>query len=204
VTEETSGDADDAPATPGDGSTGTDSDDHGAVSVLVVEDEEDLADMYAAYLDDYDTEVVYGGEDALDVLDTTQYDVVLLDRRMPIVSGNEVLAYIEEQGLDCRVAMVTAVNPDFDIIDLRIDDYVVKPVTRAQLRETVARLVTLDEYNERMQRLTSKKLKRNVLQVEKTRAALQDSEEFRQLAAEIEQLETEVDSLAAELDIDDR
>jgi YesN/AraC family two-component response regulator len=100
--------------------------------------------------------------------------------------------------------MVTAVNPDFDIIDLRIDDYVVKPVTRAQLRETVARLVTLDEYNERMQRLTSKKLKRNVLQVEKTRAALQDSEEFRQLAAEIEQLETEVDSLAAELDIDDR
>jgi DNA-binding response OmpR family regulator len=207
VTEGISGDADDgteATSGGGDRSTGTGSDDPGDVSVLVVEDEPDLADMYAAYLDEYDTEVVYGGEEALDALGAGGYDLVLLDRRMPIVSGNEVLAFIEEQGLDCRVAMVTAVNPDFDIIDLRIDDYVVKPVTREKLRETVSRLVTLDEYNERMQRLTAKKLKRNVLQVEKTRAALQDSEEFRQLAAEIDQLESEVDSLAEELDLDDR
>ena len=99
--------------------------------------------------------------------------------------------------------MVTAVNPDFDIIDLRIDDYVVKPVTRAELRETVDRLLKLEEYNERMQDLTSKKLKRNVLEVEKTRAELSESDEFEQLQSEISALESELDTLAAELDAED-
>lgn len=172
------------------------------IRVLIVEDEADLADMYAEYLPEYDTSIAYGGEEALDAL-SEEYDVILLDRRMPVVSGTEVLAAIEEQKLDCRVAMVTAVNPDFDIIDLRIDDYVVKPVTRAELRETVDRLLKLEEYNERMQDLTSKKLKRNVLQVEKTRAELSESDEFEQLQSEISALESELDSLAAELDVED-
>lgn len=172
------------------------------IRVLIVEDEADLADMYAEYLPEYDTAIAYGGEDALDAI-SEEYDVILLDRRMPVVSGNEVLAAIEERKLDCRVAMVTAVNPDFDIIDLRIDDYVVKPVTRGELRETVDRLLTLDEYNERMQQLTSKKLKRNVLEIEKTRAELSDSAEFEQLESEISALEAELDTLAEDLDVED-
>lgn len=170
--------------------------------VLIVEDETDLAEMYDEYLPEYDTSIAYGGEQALDSL-SEEYEIILLDRRMPVVSGNEVLAEIEEQKLDCRVAMVTAVNPDFDIIDLRIDDYIVKPVTRGELRETVDRLLKLEEYNERMQQLTSKKLKRNVLQVEKTRAELSESAEFEQLQAEIVALEAELDSLADELNVDD-
>ena len=173
------------------------------IRVLIVEDEDDLAEMYAEYIPEYDTEVAYGGKEAIETL-SESYDVILLDRRMPVVSGNEVLAAIEERKLPARVAMVTAVNPDFDIIDLRIDDYVVKPVTRAELRETVDRLLKLDEYNERMQQLTSKKLKRNILQVEKTRAALSESEEYEQLEAEIAELTAEVDSLSDELDIEKR
>ena len=172
-----------------------------AASVLVVEDEAELADMYGAYLGDlYDVDVVYGGQDALDALDDS-YDVLLLDRRMPVVSGNEVLASLEDRGLDMRVAMVTAVNPDFDIIDLRIDDYLIKPVTKSDVRETVQRLLKLDEYDEQMRRLTSKKLKRNVLKVEKTGAELDESSEFEQLNREIRSLEQEVDAIAEELDV---
>ncbi|MEF8821451.1 MAG: response regulator [Halovenus sp.] len=176
---------------------------HGPASVLIIEDETELADMYAAYLpDDYDVEIADGGEAGLETLDD-EYDLVLLDRRMPVVSGNEVLAAIEKRNLDCRVAMVTAVNPDFDIIDLRIDDYLVKPVTRAELTETVRRLLKLDEYNDRVNDLTSKKLKRNVLEVEKTQAELADNPEFERLNREIADLEQEVDELATELDIED-
>jgi response regulator RpfG family c-di-GMP phosphodiesterase len=172
-------------------------------TVLVVEDERELADLYADYLaDEYDLRVAYTGEKTLEMLDRT-IDAVLLDRRMPVVSGNEILAELEERDLGARVALVTAVNPDFDIIDLRIDDYLVKPVTRAEVRETVDRLLTIDEYNERIQELTSKKLKRNVLEVERTRAELEGSEEFERLTAEIEQLEREVESLAEELGVDD-
>ena len=171
-------------------------------SVLVVEDERDLADLYAEYVrGQHQVDVAYSGEEALELVDGG-YDVVLLDRRMPVVSGNEVLAHIEEQGFDCRVAMVTAVNPDFDIIDLRIDDYLVKPVTKDEVRDTVTRLLKLETYNERMQELTSKKLKRNVLEVEKTGKELQESEEFEALNEDIELLEVEVDSIADDLDLD--
>jgi DNA-binding response OmpR family regulator len=177
--------------------------DHGPARVLIIEDETELADMYAAYLpEDYEVEIAYGGEEGLEKL-AEEYDLVLLDRRMPVVSGNEVLAAIEERNLDCRVAMVTAVNPDFDIIDLRIDDYLVKPVTRAELTETVRRLLKLDEYNDRVNDLTSKKLKRNVLEVEKTQAELVDNPEFERLNREIAELEREVDELATALDIED-
>lgn len=171
--------------------------------VLIVEDEADLADMYGAYLqNDYDVEVVYGGEAARETIDD-RFDVVLLDRRMPVVSGNEVLAYIEEVGIELRVAMVTAVNPDFDIIDLRIDDYLVKPVSKAEMRETVRRLLKLDEYNEQMRKLTAKKLKRNVLKVEKTGAELEESEEFQRLNREIESLEAQIDEIAQDLDVEE-
>ncbi len=173
------------------------------VSVLIVEDEVELAEMYRAYLpDEYDVEIVNGGVEALEIVDSS-FDVVLLDRRMPRVSGSEVLAHIEQEGIECHVAMVTAVDPDFDIIDLRIDDYLVKPVTRDELLETLERLVSLEEYNELVQELTAKKLKRNVLQVEKPRSELVESTDFEQLTAEIEALEAEIDTLADELNVED-
>jgi len=169
-------------------------------TVLVVEDEQELADLYAEYLtDSYEVQVVYSGEEAIEMV-SDDIDAMLLDRRMPAVSGNEVLSTLERQNIECRVALVTAVNPDFDIIDLRIDDYVVKPITRREMHETVERLLRIDEYNERMQELTSKKLKRNVLEVEKTRAELQESEEFDRLTEEIARIEETVESIADDLD----
>jgi len=187
VTDETSAEGGDAAGPP---------------SVLIVEDEADLADMYGAYLEtDYDVNVVYGGQEAIEVLDDT-YDVVLLDRRMPVVSGNEVLAHTEDEGIELRVAMVTAVNPDFDIIDLRIDDYLVKPVSKTEMRETVRRLLKLDEYNAQMRELTSKKLKRNVLKVEKTGVELEESAEFQRLNEEISELEAQIDEIAKDLDVE--
>jgi DNA-binding response OmpR family regulator len=172
----------------------------GRPTVMIVEDEHELADLYTGFLrEQYDVLTAYSGEEALELVDD-DVDVVLLDRRMPVVSGNEVLAAIEDEDVETRVAMVTAVNPDFDIIDLRIDDYLVKPVTRGEVIDTVDRLLTIDEYNARVQELTSKKLKRNVLEVEKTTAELTDSEEFQRLTTEIERLEAEVQSIAEELD----
>lgn len=45
-------------------------------------------------------------------------DVVLHDCRMPDRSGGQTLERIREQGYDCRVAMVTAVDLDFDIVEM--------------------------------------------------------------------------------------
>ncbi|MDT3434948.1 response regulator [Haloarcula sp. 1CSR25-25] len=171
-------------------------------TVLIVEDEQHLADLYTDYLtEQYHVQTAYSGEEGLDLL-SPDIDVVLLDRRMPVVSGNEVLAQIEERGLRCRVAMVTAVDPDFDIIEMRVDDYLVKPVTRDDLKEVVDRLYKVREYNERLQTLTSKKLKRNVLRVEKTKRELEDSTRYQELQDEIATISSNVDSLADELDVE--
>ncbi|MEF8828223.1 MAG: response regulator [Haloarcula sp.] len=171
-------------------------------TVLIVEDEQHLADLYTDYLSgQYHVQTAYSGEEGLELL-SPAIDVVLLDRRMPVVSGNEVLAQIEERGLRCRVAMVTAVDPDFDIIEMRVDDYLVKPVTRDDLKQVVDRLYKIREYNERLQTLTSKKLKRNVLRVEKSQRELQDSARYQELQDEIAAISSNVESLADELDVE--
>jgi DNA-binding response OmpR family regulator len=168
-------------------------------TVLVVEDEDHLAELYTDYLsDDHEVRTAYGGIEAMEML-SNDIDVVLLDRRMPVVSGNEVLADIEEQGLQCRVAMVTAVDPDFDIIDMGCDDYLVKPVTKEELRDVVERLMMISEYNDQMRDLTAKKLKRNVLEVEKTEAELADNNQFQALQREIDSLEQDIEDIADEL-----
>ena len=170
--------------------------------MLVVDDEQHLADLYTDYLADrYEVLTAYSGEEAIDLL-SNEVDVVLLDRRMPVVSGNEVLADVEERGLRCRVAMVTAVNPDFDIIGIGIDDYLVKPVTRADLRSVVERLSKVATYNDKLQRLTAKKLKRNVLSVEKSPTELQESERYQQLQRDIDALSDSVDELATDLNVE--
>jgi DNA-binding response OmpR family regulator len=108
--------------------------------VLVVDDEPGLADLYAVWLKETcDTRVAYGGQAALDELDDS-IDVVFLDRRMPTLTGDEVAAEIRADGLDCLICMVTAVDPDLDIVELGIDEYLQKPVSQAQLREVVDRL----------------------------------------------------------------
>jgi DNA-binding response OmpR family regulator len=170
--------------------------------VLVVEDEEHLAELYTDYLaTDYEVRTAYGGVDAMEML-SDDIDVVLLDRRMPVVSGNEVLAEIEDRAMETRVAMVTAVDPDFDIIDMGVDDYIVKPVTKDALREVVERLTKVSEYNEQMRELTAKKLKRNVLEVEKTDAELEKNEQFQTLQSEIDDLEERIEDIAEDLGSD--
>jgi DNA-binding response OmpR family regulator len=171
-------------------------------TVLIVEDEQHLADLYTDYLDErYHVQTGYSGEEGLEML-SEEVDVVLLDRRMPVVSGNEVLAQIQERGLPCRVAMVTAVNPDFDIIEMGIDDYLVKPVTQEELSEVVDRLYKITAYSEQLQALTTRKLKRNVLQVEKTQAELEESARYQELQQEIDEISERVDELAADLDVE--
>jgi DNA-binding response OmpR family regulator len=171
-------------------------------TVLIVDDEERVANTYDLRLGtEYDTEVVLSGEQAVQAVDEDT-DVVLLDRRMPGMTGDDVLKQIRKRGFDCRVVMLTAVDPDFDIADMDIDDYVVKPVDKDELRTVVDRALTISEYNQQMQQLSSLKLKRNVLEVELSSRELHDSEQYEQLSNKIERLESEIEEMEDTLDID--
>lgn len=107
--------------------------------VLMVDDEKQVADAYALRLQDVaDVTVAYGGEEALSVVEEGRPpDVVLLDRHMPGLSGDEVLAELRERELTTRVIMVTAIDPDLGIVEMPFDDYLSKPVDRADLHAAI-------------------------------------------------------------------
>ena len=164
--------------------------------VLVVEDEPDLADLYAAWLgDEYRVRTAYGGREALDQLDEVDdaVDAILLDRRMPGLSGDEVLTAVRDRGIDCRVAMVTAVEPDFDILEMGFDDYLVKPVTSETLRETVEGLLRRGEYDSEVQELFSLTSKKAMLESEKSASDLADNDEYQRLTERIDELREQAD-----------
>jgi DNA-binding response OmpR family regulator len=166
----------------GDGST-----------VLVVDDEPDLADLYATWLrGKYDVRTAYGGNEAVDALDSG-IDVALIDRLMPRTPGDELLSYIREAGYDCRVAIVTAVEPDFDIIEMGFDEYLVKPVRRDEINEIVDALMARSKYDEKLQEFFALASKRAALQAEKSSRELEASDAYAELTAEIDRRRTELE-----------
>ncbi|PSP28506.1 DNA-binding protein [Halobacteriales archaeon QH_2_65_14] len=172
-------------------------------TVLVVDDEPDVADAYAAQLqNEFIVSTAYGGQEALDKIDDS-VNVVLLDRRMPGISGDEVLEKIRDRDLKTRVAMVTAVDPDFDIIEMPFDDYVIKPVSRDDLFETINRLLTCSEYEERLRRYYALTAKHATLIANKPESELTNNDAFNQLKEEIERIRQDLDQTIANFDEDD-
>lgn len=117
-------------------------------TILIVDDERDLADLYATWVaDEYAVRTAYDGRSALELADEA-VDIVLLDRHLPDLNGNEVLARLRERGLDCWVIMLTAVDPGLDIVAFDIDDYVTKPVSRSTLIRIVENLRVKSRYTD--------------------------------------------------------
>jgi len=165
--------------------------------VLIVEDEPEVAETYRLWLQDgYEVRVAQNGDEGLDKLDD-EVDVVLLDRMMPGLSGDQVLELIREEALGCRVAMVTAVEPDFDILEMGFDAYLSKPIGSDQLEETIENLLDRSEYDDLLQEYYSLVEKQATLEATKSRVELADSEEYERLTSEIGALR---DALADTLD----
>jgi two-component system response regulator AdeR len=176
---------------------------NGTPTVLIVDDEEDVADAYAAQLaDDYDSRVAYSGGEALETY-SDDIDVVLLDRRMPGLSGDEVLERIRDMGGDARVAMVTAVDPDFEVIGMGFDDYVVKPVGRDDLKATIENMLGLETYESEVRIYFSLVTKRAHLEAQKSTEELEASDAYGRLTEEIADLESELDEVIEELTMED-
>jgi len=169
-------------------------------SVLVVDDEAEVADVYALRLrGEYEVETAYGGAEALELVDD-DVDVVLLDRRMPNVSGDDVLGRIRDRGLDCRVVMITAVDPDFDIVEMPFDDYLCKPVEKRDLVGAIEQQLTATRYDERLTEYLEVTSKLGLLEAEKTEAELDRSEEIDDLRDRAAGLKRDLDETLTEFD----
>ena len=169
-------------------------------TVLVVDDEEQVADVYALRLrGEYETRTAYGGGAALEAYDE-DVDVVLLDRRMPDLAGDEVLTRLREMGADVRVIMLTAVDPDFDILEMPFDDYLCKPVEKEDLIAAISQQVRAGRYDDRLSEYLEVTSKLSLLEAEKTPQELQDNAQVQALSDRAATLKEEMDELLDELD----
>jgi DNA-binding response OmpR family regulator len=108
------------------------------VRVLVVEDEAALADAVARGLrrDGMAVDVAYDGVDGHEKATVTRYDVIVLDRDLPGMSGDELCRQLAAEGALTRVLMLTASGTVADRVEglsLGADDYMAKPFALAEL-----------------------------------------------------------------------
>jgi len=162
-------------------------------TVLIVDDEQMVAESYELYLgDDYETIVEYSGGAALMELDENDIDLVLVDRRMPGMSGDVVIDHIEQWKMDIQVIMVTAVDPDIDIIDMPCDGYLTKPVSETEMLDAVERAFLIDYYEKLISEYNRLSEKYEILTAEFSSRELAKKDRFADLERQIEEMEQDI------------
>ncbi|WP_323191128.1 response regulator [Halostella sp. PRR32] len=168
-------------------------------TVLVVDDEDKLADMYVLWLrQEYEVRTAYDAQAAVDELDDS-VDVVLLDRRMPGVSGDRLLDEFADDP-PFSVIMITAVEPDFDIIDMAFDDYLCKPVQHDDLTAAIDYQIAVQGRDDRLRKYSVARAKLAVLEAEKSRHELSNSSTYGELQSTAQRLESVLEDSVPDFD----
>src|SRR4051812_16312413 len=115
-------------------------------SLLWVDDEADLLEPHRIFLRErgYNVELVTNADDALDLVRSRPFDLVLLDEQMPGKRGLEVYRELRELAPNLPVVMVTKSEEDAtfrEAIGANVRDYLVKPINPRQVLTAVARLL---------------------------------------------------------------
>lgn len=114
-----------------------------AATVLLTEDEAAMREAVALWLEDdgrWDVREARDGREALEKLDET-IDVLVLDRRMPKLSGPEVVDRLDDTDFEGRVVVVSAYKPDDHLEVIDVEAYLTKPITREELIDQLERCV---------------------------------------------------------------
>ena len=116
------------------------------------------------------------------------------------MNGKAVLSMLRDRGADCQVAMVTAVEPNVDVVEMGFDAYVTKPVREDELSELVDHLLHRRVYDENVRKLFAAISKQIALEGEYTPEELAENPQYQYLLAEIEKLREETADLAEQFD----
>lgn len=167
-------------------------------TVLAVDDDQGHLDLFEIWLaEEYDVRTAADGTEALERFDRT-VDVVLLDRNMPGLSGDEVLVRLRDQPAHCRVVMVTAADLDDEAIPLPFDDYLVKPLTREDLETAVEQALSHANYGRLQDELYTVASRIAILETHIDYLELADNDDYRALRERFDELQAEFDSLTGD------
>ena len=106
--------------------------------ILLVEDDHDIAQLVQLHLQDINAEVQHcdRGDDALKLAENKAWDILILDLRLPGMSGLDLCRRLREQGNYLPILMLTSKSSELDRVlglELGADDYVTKPFSPVEL-----------------------------------------------------------------------
>lgn len=114
------------------------------VKVLVADDEENIRLLFKEELEEegYEVQTASNGLEALEKLQDSSFDVVVLDIKMPVMDGIEALNVIKNRNRDQPVILCSAYG-EFkqDVSSWVSDGYVVKSADTRELKETIKKIV---------------------------------------------------------------
>jgi DNA-binding NtrC family response regulator len=117
--------------------------------ILVIDDTKNIKMMIGKILstEGYQVDLAENGHEGLVLFNNTEYDLVLLDIRMPHMNGTEVLKLIKENKPDTSVIIITAyptIKNAVDCIKLGAVDYLRKPFSAEKIKHVVEKIIERD------------------------------------------------------------
>lgn len=118
--------------------------------ILVADDERDLAKAIKKILElsDYDVDAVFNGNEALEQVKQTSYDVIILDVMMPILDGIETVKEMRKINIKTPILLLTAksqIDDKVEGLDSGANDYLTKPFDKKELLARVRALARINE-----------------------------------------------------------
>jgi DNA-binding response OmpR family regulator len=115
-------------------------------TLLYAEDDKESQENYAFILNEYFGKIYLAsnGEEALNLFNRHQPDMLLLDISMPLLNGLDLVEIIRKNHPDIPIVMLTAHSDRerlLKAVDLKLDGYLLKPVNVTQLKETLLALI---------------------------------------------------------------
>lgn len=114
------------------------------MKILVADDEKRFANLLWDFLKlkGFNVEAAFDGQEALDLIKKRNYDLVVLDFKMPELTGLEIIKYAKKLGINMKVIVLSG-QPDIDAsyaTFLGADEFIRKPVRFEVIEKVIKRL----------------------------------------------------------------
>ncbi|HGU7510170.1 TPA: AraC family transcriptional regulator [Escherichia coli] len=135
-------------------------------TIVIVEDEpielEALRQIISQCVENSAIHEASTGKKAIHLIDQLgKIDMIFVDINIPLPNGKQVIEYLKKKNSDAKIIVTTA-NDDFDIVrsmyNLKVDDYLLKPVKKSILTDTIKRILAFDKGDNEKSRALKQKV----------------------------------------------
>jgi YesN/AraC family two-component response regulator len=121
-----------------------------ARNILIVDDEQVMREFLSDVLEDFEIEKASDGDEAIQILNDREFDLIITDMKMPRVSGEEVVKYAREKHPKTKIIVISgysSLSSVSNTLGYGVSAFLSKPFTIKQLREEIEKSLKTDDLN---------------------------------------------------------